>query len=389
MGQPAGGCLTTECGTRTGLRVAVYTDAVYSRRDGRVWADETFSLFAARLRPDVGRLLLVGRCADGHASGNRLPDDVELLALPHYPSLASPRALPPLFRSLRLLWRALDDVDAVWLLGPHPLATAFAVMADLRGRRVVLGVRQDLRAYVRDRRSGWARPAADLLERAWRGLARRHPVAVVGPELARQYSHAREAFLITVSLVEEHDLAPVRPMRREPRRLLSVGRLDPEKNPLLLADVLALLHARDPRWSLVICGDGPLEQQLRQRLAALGVAHVAELRGRLAHAELAQVYRDSDALLHVSWTEGFPQVLLEAFAARLPVVATAVGGVAELAAGIALLVPPGDAAAAASAVEKLDDLDLREAMVLAGTATARAHTGRAEREGLLALLAGA
>ena len=55
----------------------------------------------------------------------------------------------------------------------------------------------------------------------------------------------------------------------------------------------------------------------------------------------------SDVFLHVSWTEGVPQVLFEAFAAGLPVVATDVGGVAQAVDGAALLVAPGDALAAA------------------------------------------
>lgn len=396
MGQPARGCLTTgpEVPCAAALRVAVYTDAVYRRVDGRVYADETFSVFAARLRPQVARLLLVGRSptatgAGAPRGGNLLPDDVELLPLPHYSSLVSPRSLPPLVRSVRLFWRALDDLDAVWLLGPHPLALTFALVARLRHRRVVLGVRQDLLAYARDRRAGsravWV--AAGLLEHRWRRLARRHPVAVVGPELARQYAGACQVVEIAVSLVEEEDLARTPAVEALlPRRLLSVGRLDPEKNPLLLADVLALLHAQDPRWSLVVCGDGPLEGALRTRLEDLGLGGAAELLGKVPLAELERWYRRSDALVHVSWTEGFPQVLLEAFAHGLPVVATAVGGVPGLARGSALLVPPGDAVALAAALESLEDPAVRRALVAAGMRTARAHTGTSQRESVLALL---
>ena len=65
----------------------------------------------------------------------------------------------------------------------------------------------------------------------------------------------------------------------------------------------------------------------RAALAA-GAARRTELAETgLAGPELAARYAGADALVHVSWTEGVPQVLLEAFAAGLPVVATAVGGV--------------------------------------------------------------
>ena len=96
----------------------------------------------------------------------------------------------------------------MWLLGPHPLAIVFALLAALRGRRVVLGVRQDLPAYVRNRHPGRRLmiAAASLLEAAFRLLARRSSVIVVGPELARRYRGARDLLEITVSLVDESDV---------------------------------------------------------------------------------------------------------------------------------------------------------------------------------------
>ena len=95
--------------------------------------------------------------------------------------------------------------------------------------------------------------------------------------------------------------------------------------------------------------------------------------------ELAALYRSSDAFLHVSWTEGAPQVLLEAFAAGLPVVATAVGGVAEQAADAALLVTPGRADEAAEALARLAaEAPLRERLAEHGRARVRERTLEAE-----------
>ena len=132
--------------------------------------------------------------------------------------------------------------------------------------------------------------------------------------------------------------------------MLSVGRLETEKNPLLLADVLARSATAAGDWRLLICGEGPMEGELRERLRELGVEDHAELLGYVPiHGGLLDLYRSVNAFLHVSWTEGLPQVLLEAFAAGTPVVATAVGGVPEAAGDAALLIPPGDADAAAAA----------------------------------------
>ena len=159
--------------------------------------------------------------------------------------------------------------------------------------------------------------------------------------------------------------------------MLSVGRLETEKNPLLLADILAELGAG---YRLQIVGEGPLEADLRARLEELGVADRAELLGYVPlDGGLMDRYRAADLFLHVSWTEGLPQVLLEAFAARAPVVATDVGGVGAVAGGAALLIEPGDARAAADAIRRLmGDSALRSELVAAGVERARSRTADEE-----------
>jgi glycosyltransferase involved in cell wall biosynthesis len=217
-------------------------------------------------------------------------------------------------------------------------------------------------------------------------------VIVVGPALARRYGAGASILALTVSLVSERELDGPPPERRWDGELvaLSVGRLEEEKNPLLLADILARLRAADPRWRLVVCGEGPLEGALRDRLAQLGVADAADLRGYLPLDDgLRDAYRAAHAFLHVSRTEGLPQVLFEAFAARLPVVATAVGSVPEAGGAAVLLVEPGDAAAPAARLRELGgDERLRERLVSAGIARVRAHSMEAEIRRAAAFLAG-
>jgi glycosyltransferase involved in cell wall biosynthesis len=251
----------------------------------------------------------------------------------------------------------------------------------MRRKRVFLGVRQDWPTYVRSRHpeSRSLQAVAWLMEGGWRALARIYPVVVVGPQLARNYSKARAVLAVTVSMVDEEEIAPER-TGSPGFTALSVGRLETEKNPLLLADVLAGLVARDSRWRLVVAGEGPMREELEERLAALGVADHADLRGYVpVDAGLHDLYRSADFFLHVSWTEGLPQVLFEAFAARLPVVATAVGGVPDAAGDAALLVPPGDADAAVDALTRMASEDeLRRRLVERGVERVRRSTTAAE-----------
>jgi glycosyltransferase involved in cell wall biosynthesis len=374
-----------------GRRLAVYTDYRYRRSDGRLYAERAFALFLIELARHVDRLTIVGKVdPEPGESHYELPPEIEFAELEYFAALTQPvEVLRSMRQSAVQFWRVLDGVDAVWLLGPHPLAVVFALLAALRRRSVTLGVRQDFRRYVRARHphSRWIAVAGDALEGIWRAIGRIVPVVAVGPDLARQYPPAH-TLQLSVSLVRPEDLRPADdplPTYDGPQlTALSVGRLEEEKNPLLLADILALLVADDARWRLVVCGEGPFEQQLRGRLDELGVSGQAELRGYVPNdGGLRELYRDSHALLHVSWTEGLPQVLFEAFAARLPVVATAVGGVREAAGDAALLIGPGDAGAAADALHTIvSEPAVRERLRNAGIAQVNAHTIDAEAAGV-------
>lgn len=373
---------------RVPIRVAVYTDYAYHRDGDGLSAERAFALFLNELAQRVDELILLGRVHPESGGGRyRIDPSVRFVELPFYAKLTSPvHAVRQMMRSLRHSAPVLDEVDAVWLLGPHPLALLFALQALKRRRRVVLGVRQDLRVYVRSRHPGrrWVWAAGEVMETAWRQLARRTAVVVVGPELAGQYHDARRLLGVAISLVRDADITAAREPADEAGeiRVLSVGRLETEKNPLLLADVLARLNEGDRRWRLVVCGEGPMEDELRERLEALGVADRCDLLGYVPWGDaLSRCYRGSDLLLHVSWTEGLPQVLFEAFAARLPVVATDVGGIRAAVGDATVLVPPGDADAAANALRALVDDPVRRAeLVQSGLEHARAHTIEAETE---------
>ena len=369
------------------LRLGVYGEFGYRADGDRLYSDQSFALFVVRLADLVERLVIVGRLdAQPGRSHHALQGDFEFVALPYYSSLANlPRALWAALRSVPRLWRSLDSVDAVWLLGPNPLCLVFAALARIRRRRVVLGVRQDIVALTRSRYGrGVHLLAAVLLERAWRLLARRNTIVAVGPELASQYQRGRRVVPISVSLVTDEQIAgPELAAQRDyggELTVLSVGRLEPQKNPLLLADVLRELREEDERWRLVVCGSGSMEAQLAARIGELGLTEFADLRGYVpVDGDLSQLYRDSHLFLHVSWTEGFPQVLLESFAAALPVVATAVGGLEGWVGGASMLVPAGDAGAAAAALRRLaDDAELRARVIANARRFVEQHTVAAE-----------
>lgn len=128
------------------------------------------------------------------------------------------------------------------------------------------------------------------------------------------------------------------------RIVLYVGRLVPEKGLRELVQACEALAANDPRLVLVMVGGGPMQPEL-ERLAAASNGRL-RLVGALAPVEVARWMVASDLLALPSYSEGHPNVLVEALACGLPVVSTPVGGIPEVVdAESAVLVPPRDARA--------------------------------------------
>lgn len=155
------------------------------------------------------------------------------------------------------------------------------------------------------------------------------------------------------------DVAAVRAagagVEREPGQVLFAGRLVEKKG---LAVLLAALRAvQAPGWSLEVVGDGPLRAELEAAAAGLPVT----FRGALPRAELARSYARSEVVVVPSVAaasgdqDGLPVALLEAMAAGCAVVGSRIAGIdaAVLDGDSGLLVPPGDAAALAAALDLL------------------------------------
>jgi glycosyltransferase involved in cell wall biosynthesis len=138
-----------------------------------------------------------------------------------------------------------------------------------------------------------------------------------------------------------------------PQIVLGAGRFSPEKGFGVLVEAAAAICRDNPAAGLVLFGEGPLRGELERRVAELGLTGRVVLPG--FRADLDSLIGGADVVVLPSYTEGLPNVALEASAAGVPVVATAVGGTPEAIADGAsgFLVPPGRPAAIANKVCEL------------------------------------
>jgi glycosyltransferase involved in cell wall biosynthesis len=258
--------------------------------------------------------------------------------------------------SLTAISETLADgrYDLVHLCAPGPAGIGAALVAGVMGLPTIASYHTELAAYAKLRAGGQRLEGAmRLLLALFYGRAQQ----VLSP------SRAADLSLEQLGVPRERrsrwergvDLSRFSPAMRVEGSLpgelnvLYAGRLSVEKGVDLLADAFLAARARDPRLHLVVAGGGPDEARLRMR-----VGEAATFLGWLDGDDLARAYASSDMFLFASSTDTFGQVILEAQASGLPVVAVGEGGPAELVYnGRTGLLRPPDADALALALLEL------------------------------------
>ena len=156
---------------------------------------------------------------------------------------------------------------------------------------------------------------------------------------------------------------------------LAAGRLHVQKDYPNLLRAFAAVLKRHPETLLMIAGDGPLEARIRGWIQRWDLSGRVRMLG--VRQDLPELFAACDALALSSAWEGMPVVVLEAMAARRPVVATATGAVPEMIADgdTGIVVPPGDNGALADGMLRLMELPAAERAAMADRARERARSG--------------
>ena len=223
--------------------------------------------------------------------------------------------------SVARFWRLLDEVDTVWVLGPYPHSVLLALMTICAGGGWCWACARTCRCMsaAADRTGAGctgartcSRGSGDCSRAATRSSSSAPSWSASTATARRAVCSRRPSRSSPSAIVDAAGEAVAARDYAGELTLLTVGRLETEKNPLLLAD-----DAGPPapeRTQLAPAGlrRGPdARASCSERLRELGVHDRAELLGYVPiDGGLLDLYRSSHAFLHVSWTEGFPQVLV-------------------------------------------------------------------------------
>jgi glycosyltransferase involved in cell wall biosynthesis len=334
------------------MRVTLVTETYFPQVNG---VSRTLGELARFLTESGERIQLF--CPDYGAVVDRdQVHTVPSIVLPFYKDVHLPR--PP-FGSVH---RAIESFrpDIVHIATEATMGLSVLRFAVRRRIPVVSSFHTNFDQYSRHYRVGWARW---LIWRYLRWFHNRTRETYV-PSETTIAQLARVGFKRTVLWkrgVDSSLFRPQRPGGLELRRTLGwspedvvityVSRIAPEKNVDYLADAFAIVAARRPEVRILLVGDGPSRPALEQRIGAF-----ARFAGYRQGEDLADHYATSDIFAFSSLTETFGNVVLEAMASGLPVVAVRAGGVGETVRSgeTGILVEPSEPPAAlASALVRL------------------------------------
>jgi glycosyltransferase involved in cell wall biosynthesis/predicted metal-dependent phosphoesterase TrpH len=220
--------------------------------------------------------------------------------------------------------------DLVHVTAPGPAGIAASLLSRVSGTPLVASYHTELATYAA-LRSG--HDSLEAMSRAALAAFYTAPSRVLSPSPAADRSllglGAEEGRIDRWERgVDVERFSPEKADRDAPRdeiRVLYAGRLTREKGCDLLADSFLRAQRIEPRLHLLLAGGGPEEDELRARLGER-----ATFLGWLAGDDLARAYANADLFLFCSRTDTYGQVVLEAGASGLPVVAVAEGGPAAL-----------------------------------------------------------
>jgi glycosyltransferase involved in cell wall biosynthesis len=342
------------------VRVAFDATALITGRTGIARYIEELTVALRATGVDVRRFA-VGRAAE------QVPPDVRHLRVP--------------LRVVQRAWTLVRTPTAERLAGPADLVHATSLVPPPTRLPIVSTV-HDLAALehpaLHPRRSlDQLRAQVDALDRAAVVLSVSHATAAA--LAARGFSADRIVVTpLGVTPPRDEGLAPP-----PGPYLLAVGGLVPRKGLDTLVAAMAHVPA-DVR--LMLAGpSGEAEPELRQRAAAPGVSGRVKFLGAVDEAQLAALYRGALALCFPSVSEGFGLPVVEAMAAGVPVIASDIDVVREVAGDAAVKVPVGDVSAWAHEIGRLvDDAGERRRLIDLGRRRATVFTWEATARGTLA-----
>lgn len=346
------------------MRIFAYNDFILKKFRRVIYGDDSHVLFIKHtVRSFFTESILGSRVRESEESGfyEYTSNEEDVLALPDYESVSEFLKKPSLFTEANeKLSERINDFDVFWLTWPHPISFLILWKVGKKKERVLF-IRQNLEELIKVRYQGLGKFAGLLFTRFMYAYARvfhRDAIIVtVGEEMYHRMKKTfPKVFFISDCIVPQQFSIPAREALRLKKKLIFVGRLEPEKGLFVLLKAFQKLIDQDSDFQLTIVGDGVCMEDLKLEIANNQLEKYVHLEGYVPFGEkLFELYKSHDIMVVSSFSEGLPKIINEARAFSLPIVSTEVGGIANELKDqkTCLFVPPNNSDELASSIFKL------------------------------------
>lgn len=268
---------------------------------------------------------------------HKLDNNWSLLPLSYYNTIPKLLFTLPIYilRNIKKINFFIKNIDILFVSPSGPLSILILEKIKNRNKEVVLFIRQDTRKLIsiKNNKNFIAKILADLIETYIENFVKNYSNVTVftfGAEIFQRYSKlSASTFSIADSRYKVSDLLDINAITNKSYsklKILYVGRLVEGKGLRFFIHALSKINHFD--FSLTIIGDGAIKKDLIELVKNLNLYNKIKFKGFVNFSEkLLKEYSSHDVFVMPSFSEGLPQVIFEAMARGIIVVATNVGGI--------------------------------------------------------------
>lgn len=318
-----------------------YTEGIfYIDESGSVFSSDIFIIFFQKLFPKK-KIRTIGRLSKQEFSPKYgLTKENDLTRLSYYKSITRLLLIYPFFflKNRNKINSFIENIDILFISASGPLSILLLRKIRKKKKQAIIFIRQDTRKLisVKHNNAFLAKIMGNLIETYIENFIRNYPQSTVftfGSKIYnRYYKITKSVYPIADSRFQNIDImkdAEFVKVDYSTINFLYVGRLAYGKGLEFLIKSLAKI--KDFKFKLTIIGDGVLKGELMALVSFYKLSKMVDFRGHIYFGkELLNEYSSHDILILPSFSEGFPQVVIEAMARGTLVVATRVGGIPDL-----------------------------------------------------------
>jgi glycosyltransferase involved in cell wall biosynthesis len=320
--------------------LGLYTESIYSKQGNNFYSSDIFILFFRKIFPERN-ISIIGRLNECKTFGGyKLDLNTTFCGLSNYKNIPTLLSYFPVYLlfNLNRFRKFVNSVDHLFIATPSPVSIFLIFFFLFKKKEVTIFVRQDIRELTKTRYNNFfLYQVANILELIIEIIVKKNPsikVFVFGKSIETRYrKYSKNVHSIADTRYSFKDVLDKREIKKidwnKEVKFLFVGRLEKGKGIENIMETFTKF--KKTNFSLTIIGDGTLRKSLENKSLLLGINNKIEFVGYIPFGKkLYESIKNHNILILPSFSEGLPQVILEAMSCGVLTIGTNVGGIPDI-----------------------------------------------------------